>query len=140
MMEEEQLREFNKSIIDEFRSNDGVLGGMFAGATVLLLTTTGAKSGKNRVNPVMYMPDGDRYIIFASYEGQPVNPPWYFNLKANPEVGVEVGTEQFKATASILDEPERTEYYSKMKAVAPMFAEYESKTTRTIPVIALTRI
>ena len=131
------MREFNKSIIDEFRANDGVVGGQFAGASLLLLSTTGAKSGVTRLNPLAYLAEGDRYIIIASFAGAPTNPPWYHNLLANPAVGVEVGSDRFDATAEVLAEPERTQLYAKMAEMMPAFAEYQSKTTRTIPVIAL---
>lgn len=131
---------FNKTIIDEFRANKGVVGGQFAGAPLLLLSTTGAKSGLARVNPLVYLVDGDRQIIIASFAGAPTSPPWYHNLLANPEVGVEMGSENFKASAGVLDEPERTELYAKMVEIMPVFSEYQSKTTRVIPVIALTRL
>lgn len=133
------MQEFNKSIIDEFRANDGVVGGQFAGASLLLLSTTGAKSGVTRLNPLAYLAEGDRYIIIASFAGAPTNPPWYYNLLANPAVGVEVGSDRFDATAEVLAEPERTQLYAKMAEMMPAFAEYQSKTTRTIPVIALSR-
>lgn len=133
------MQAFNKAIIDEFRANKGVVGGQFAGASLLLLSTTGAKSGLPRVNPLAYLVDDDRHIIVASFAGAPTSPPWYHNLLANPEVGVEVGSEQFTAQAGVLDEPERTELYAKMVEIMPVFSEYQSKTTRVIPVIALTR-
>ena len=131
---------FNKTIIDEFRANKGVVGGQFASAPLLLLSTTGAKSGLARVNPLVYLVDGDRQIIIASFAGAPTSPPWYHNLLANPEVGVEMGSENFKASAGVLDEPERTELYAKMVETMPVFSEYQSKTTRVIPVVALTRL
>ena len=134
------MQEFNKSIIDEFRKNDGVVGGQFAGARLLLLSTTGAKTGLARVNPLAYIADGDRHVIIASYAGGPNNPPWYYNLLANPEVSVEVGSERFTARADVLDEPERTELFSRMVEMMPVFSEYQSKTARVIPVVALTRL
>ncbi len=134
------MQEFNKSIIDEFRKNDGVVGGQFAGARLLLLSTTGAKTGLARVNPLAYLADGDRHVIIASYAGAPNNPPWYYNLLANPEVSVEVGSERFTARADVLDEPERTELFSRMVEMMPVFSEYQSKTARVIPVVALTRL
>ena len=133
------MQEFNKSIIDEFRTNDGVVGGQFAGAPLLLLSTTGAKTGLPRVNPLAYLADGDRHIIIASYAGGPNNPPWYYNLLANPEVSVEVGSERFTARTEVLNEPERTELFARMVEKMPVFSEYQSKTTRVIPVVALTR-
>ncbi len=133
------IQEFNRNLIEEFRANDGKVTGQFAGAALLLLTTTGAKSGLTRTNPLAYTMDGDLYVIIASYAGAPTNPPWYYNLVANPDVGVEIGSEQFKARAEVMDEPRRTELFDKMVASMPQFGEYRSKTTRTIPVIALTR-
>ena len=130
----------NKLIIDEFRANAGKVGGPFAGRTLLLLHTIGAKSGQHRVNPVAYVPDGDRLVIIASKGGAPTNPDWYYNLVANPLVTVEVGTEQFQVRAKIAVEPERTRLYNQMVAVMPGFAEYQLKTTRTIPVFILTRV
>ena len=133
------MQEFNKSIIDEFRKNDGIVGGQFAGARLLLLSTTGAKTGLARVNPLAYIADGDRHVIIASYAGAPNNPPWYYNLLANPEVSVEVGSERFTARTEVLNEPERTELFARMVEMMPVFSEYQSKTTRVIPVVALTR-
>ena len=133
------MKEFNKTTIDEFRANGGVVGGQFAGIPLLLLTTTGAKTGHTRVNPLAYMNHGDCHIIIASYAGAPTNPPWYYNLLSNPEVSVEMGSERFTARADVLDEPERTELYAKMVEIIPVFSEYQSKTTRVIPVVALTR-
>jgi deazaflavin-dependent oxidoreductase (nitroreductase family) len=129
----------NQAIIDEFRANDGKVGGPFAGRTLLLLHTVGAKSGQPRVNPVAYIRDGDRLVIIASKGGAPTNPAWYYNLVAHPLVTVEVGTEQFQVRATIAAEPERTRLYGAMVAVMPGFAEYQRKTARAIPVIVLTR-
>jgi deazaflavin-dependent oxidoreductase (nitroreductase family) len=133
------MSDWNKAIIDEFRANAGKVGGQFAGRTLLLLHTTGAKSGETRVNPLVYIPDGERYVIVASKGGAPTNPDWYYNLSANPEVTVEVGSEKFQAVAQVTAEPERTRLYEKMESVNPGFTEYKSKTTRSIPVITLTR-
>ena len=127
-------------MIEDFRANGGKVEGQFAGAPLLLLNTTGAKSGLPRTNPLAYMADGDQLAVVASYAGGPNNPPWFYNLVANPEVEVEVGHERFRATARIADEPERTELYGKMAAAMPVFSEYQSKTQRVIPVIVLTRI
>jgi deazaflavin-dependent oxidoreductase (nitroreductase family) len=133
------IREINRSVIEEFRANGGKVGGAMAGAPLLLLTTKGAKTGKSRVNPLAYLTDKDRYVIIASYAGSPTNPPWYHNLIANPKVTVEVGKERFEADAEAIGEPERTRLYRKMAAMLPTFDEYERKTTRKIPVIALRR-
>jgi deazaflavin-dependent oxidoreductase (nitroreductase family) len=134
------IRKLNESVIDEFRANRGKVGGAMAGVPLLLLTTVGAKSGKRRVNPLAYLTDGDRYVIIASFAGSPTNPPWYHNLLANPTVTVEVGAERFDAKARVLDEPDRTRLYREMAARLPTFDEYERKTTRRIPVIALQRL
>ena len=127
----------NMTIIQEFRANAGKVGGPFAGRTLLILHTIGAKSGQERLNPVAYIPDADRLVIIASKGGAPTNPDWYYNIVANPQVTVEVGTEQFTARASISMEPERTRLYDKMVEMMPGFAEYQKNTTRIIPVIIL---
>ena len=134
------MREFNKKIIEEFRANGGVVGAPFENAPLLLLGTIGAKSREPRTNPLAFLDEGERLIIIASFAGSPTNPPWYYNLQANPQVTVEVGTDKYQALASAVEEPERSELYAKMAAAMPAFAEYEQKTTRIIPVIALTRI
>jgi deazaflavin-dependent oxidoreductase (nitroreductase family) len=131
---------WNEAIIDEFRANSGKVGGPFAGKTLLLLHTVGAKSGQERINPVAYVTDGDRFVIIASKGGAPTNPDWHYNILAHPLVTVEVGTEQFQARAEIASEPERTRLYNKMVAMMPGFAEYPRKTTRVIPVVTLTRV
>jgi deazaflavin-dependent oxidoreductase (nitroreductase family) len=138
----DNLQAFNQTIIEEFRSNAGKVGkvgGPVEGAPLLLLTTTGAKSGVTRINPVAYFTDADRYIIVASYEGAPTNPPWYYNLLANPDVGVEVGSERFDATAQVVPEPERTKLFQRMTEVMAVFTEYQQRTSRVIPVVALSR-
>ena len=133
-------KDWNKAIIEEFRANDGKVGGMFAGRTLLLLHTIGTKSQQPRINPVAYTTDGDRLVIIASKGGAPTNPDWYYNLVAHPDVTVEVGTEQLQVHATVAAEPERTRLYQQMVAMMPGFAEYEQKTTRKIPVIILTRV
>jgi deazaflavin-dependent oxidoreductase (nitroreductase family) len=130
---------FNERIIEEFRANKGVVGGPFAGAPMLLLATTGAKSGAQRTNPLVYLPDGDRFIIFASKGGAPNNPGWYHNLVAHPETTIEVGTETIPVTAVVITGEERDRLYATQAALRPAFADYEAKTTRRIPVIALSR-
>jgi len=132
--------DFNQTVIEEFRANEGKVGGQFATVPMLLLHTRGAKSGQPRVNPLAYIDDGEQLVIVASFAGAPNDPPWYYNLVANPEVGVEVGSEEFRATATIVEEPERSGLYEKIAAALPAFTEYQNKTTRTIPVIALTRL
>ena len=134
------MSDMNKEIIEEFRANDGKVGGYFESMSLLLLHTTGAKSGQPRLNPVAYTNDGDKLVIIASKSGAPTNPDWYYNVVANPEVGVEVGTEQFQARAAVMPEPERTELFGMMASKYPGFADYEKNTTRVIPVITLTRL
>jgi deazaflavin-dependent oxidoreductase (nitroreductase family) len=129
----------NKAIIDEFRANAGKVGGPFAGKSLLLLHTIGAKSGLERINPVACISDGDRLVIIASKGGAPTNPDWYYNLIANPLATVEVGNEKFQVRATVSTEPERTRLYNKMVEMMPGFAEYQLKTKRAIPVIKLTR-
>ena len=131
--------EYNEKVIEEFRANDGIVGGALAGMPLLILTNTGAKTGQTRENPVAYTTAGDRYIIIASFAGGPHHPPWYHNLVSTPQVGVEVGREKFAATAEVLKEPERSELFAAMVEKMPVFAEYQEKTTRIIPVIALSR-
>jgi deazaflavin-dependent oxidoreductase (nitroreductase family) len=131
---------WNQAIIEEFRANSGKVGGVFAGKTLLLLHTVGAKSGQERINPVAYIPDGERLVIIASKGGAPTHPDWYYNILAHPLVTVEVGTEQFQAQATITSEPERTRYYNRMVEMMPGFADYQRKTKRVIPVIKLMRV
>jgi deazaflavin-dependent oxidoreductase (nitroreductase family) len=135
---------WNAKIIEEFRANGGKVGGQFEGAPLLLLHTVGAKSGEARVNPMMYLPDGERYVVFASYAGNPKNPAWYLNLKANPDVSVEVpgadgGVETFAAAAVDTEGAERDALYARQAELYPGFAEYQEKTDRVIPVVALVR-
>jgi deazaflavin-dependent oxidoreductase (nitroreductase family) len=130
--------DWNKTIIEEFRANAGKVGGRFAGKNLLLLHSTGAKSGRERVNPVAYVKDGDRYVIIASKGGAPTNPAWYHNLRTHPLVTVEVGTETIQVRAQVAPEPERSRLYAKMVEMLPGFADYEQKTSRKIPVFLLT--
>ncbi len=134
-----ETNNWNTRIINEFHTNKGKVGGMFEGKSLLLLTTTGAKSGQRRVNPLAYLPDGERLVVFATKGGSPSNPDWYYNLIAHPDVTVEVGTETFEATASVVQGSERDQLYARQVAVTPAFGEYEQKTARQIPVIALKR-
>ena len=131
--------DWNTAIIREFRDNAGKVGGPFAGKTLLILHTIGAKSGKKHINPVACITDGNRFVIIASKGGAPTNPDWSFNIVANPQVEVEVDTEKFAARASAAAEPERTRLFGKMVEMMPAFAEYQKKTTRIFPVIFLKR-
>src|SRR5260221_6538769 len=134
------LNDRNKQIIDEFRTNSGKVGGRFEGRTLLLLHTKGAKSGQERINPVAYVKDGDRFVVIASKGGADTHPDWYYNVITDPLVTVEAGTETFQAKATVAEEPERTRLYDKMVEVAPGFDDYRRKTTRVIPVIVLTPV
>lgn len=139
----ETVNAFNKSIIDEFRANGGKVGGQFANADLLLLTTTGAKSGQARVNPLAYFRIDDRLLIIGSFAGAPVSPAWVHNLRANPAAHVEIGTpsgvQGFDVTAHELPSDERDALFDKITAAAPGFAEYQSKTSRVIPLFELHR-
>ncbi len=131
------MSDWNKAIIDEFHANKGKVGGPFEGFNLLLLHTIGAKSGLERINPVMYFMDGDRYVIIASKGGADTNPDWYYNLLANPEISIEVDTKQFPVVATVTSEPERTKLYEKMESISHGFTEYKHKTSRIIPVLTL---
>ena len=131
--------DFNTQIIEEFHSNEGRVGGMFEGMPLLLLHHTGAKSGKSRINPLAYQGDDGRYVIFASKAGAPTNPDWYYNLKAQPNVKVEVGTDTIDVLASEATGEERERLYRTQVGRVPQFAEYEKTAgERVIPVIVLT--
>jgi len=141
------VSDWNVKIIEEFRANAGAVGGQFAGAPLLLLTTTGAKSGEPRVSPMMYLDAADageegasdRVFVFASKAGMPTNPAWYHNLKANPKVTVERGADTYEATATEVTGADRDRVYAEQARRYPGFAEYQEKTDRVIPVIALDR-
>lgn len=130
----------NRRIIAEFRANNGKVGGRFEGRPLLLLHTRGAKSQQERINPVAYTRDDGRLVVIASKGGAPTNPDWYYNVVANPQVKVEVGTEQFQAHGEVAEEPERTRLYDKMVEIMPGFDEYRRRTQRVIPVIVLTPV
>jgi deazaflavin-dependent oxidoreductase (nitroreductase family) len=132
------MNDFNTQIIEEFRANDGVVGGMFEGADMILITVTGARSGVRRTQPlVRFDVDGDRYIV-ASAAGAPKHPAWFHNLVAHPEVTVEVGTDTYEATAAPVEPAERDRLYALIAERMPNFAEYEAKTDRVIPIVKLT--
>ena len=134
------IDELNQSIIKEFRANQGKVGFPMEGMPVLLLTMTGAKTGRTLVRPLCYSRDGERLVIIASYGGAPRNPPWYHNLIANPLVTVEVGTEKFKARATQVYGAERERLFNETAKLMPLFADYQNKTKREIPLLILTRI
>ena len=135
-----EVNDYNQKIIEEFRANGGKLGGGFEGAPMLLLHHKGAKSGTERVNPVMYRPVGDSIAVFASKGGAPTNPDWYYNLRAHPETTVEVGTETIPVVARVPGDAERATIWEAHKRDNPAFADYERKTTRQIPVVILERV
>ncbi|MDG6958685.1 MAG: nitroreductase family deazaflavin-dependent oxidoreductase [Nitrososphaerota archaeon] len=127
--------DWNAGVIAEFRKNHGKVGGNFEGAPILLIHHTGAKSGKQRVSPVMYLKDGSRYLVFASKGGADTNPDWYHNLMANPDTEIEVGDETISVSASEVTGKERDRLYAKQASLFPQFAEYARKTKRKIPVV-----
>lgn len=131
------VNDWNRKVIEEFRSNAGQVGGNFAGAPLLLLHTVGARSGQERVNPMMYQDLGGAVAVFASKAGAPTNPDWFHNLRANPKVTAEIGSEtrEFRARTAVGDERERI--WRKQKQDYPGFADYEAKTDRAIPVVIL---
>ncbi len=131
---------WNQNIIDEFRANAGQVGGHFKGRKLLILHSTGARTGQERVNPLAYTRDGERLVVIASKGGADTNPHWYHNLVAHPEVEVEVGTETIPARAAVAAEPDRTRLYDQMVSEFPAFDEYRHKTKRVIPVIVLTPV
>jgi deazaflavin-dependent oxidoreductase (nitroreductase family) len=134
-----ELEDWNAKIIAEFREHEGRVGGQFEGAPLLLLTTTGAKTGTPRVAPMMYLAEDERLFVFASKAGAPTNPDWFHNLVAHPEVRVELGTDTFAATAVIVEGEERERIYAEQARRFPGFAEYQAKTDRVIPVVELVR-
>jgi deazaflavin-dependent oxidoreductase (nitroreductase family) len=134
------LDELNQQVIQEFRANQGKVDGRYAKVPLLLLTTTGAKSGRALTRPLAYTRDGERLVVIASFGGGPKNPPWYYNLVAHPEATVEVGSERFRVRATVATGAERQRLYNRQAEQLPAFAEYEKKTKRQIPVIVLTRI
>lgn len=130
-------QDFNQQVIQEFRANGGRVGGMFEGASLLLLHHTGAKSGASRVSPLVYQAVGDGYAVFASNAGKDTHPAWYHNLIANPRTRVEVGPATIEVSARVADDAERAPVWARQKELAPGFAEYEAGTSRQIPVVIL---
>ena len=132
--------DWNKQVIEEFHANGGKVSGQFAGMSLVLLHTLGAKSNQPRINPLAYFKDGDHYIIVASKAGAPTNPDWYYNILAHPDVTLEVGTEQFKAHATVAEPQERDRIFTDIASKNPGFAKYQENTTRVIPIIILERV
>lgn len=133
------LGEFNRAIVEEFRANGGKVGGPFEGGTLLLLHTTGAKTGKTRLSPLAYLTIDDKMLIIGSYAGAPKDPAWVHNLRANRRAYIEVGTDAYDVDVRELLDDERDATYPKLTEVAPVFAEYQANTTRAIPLFELTR-
>lgn len=133
------LDDFNRSIVEEFRANGGKVGGPFEGGTLLLLHTTGAKSGKSRLSPLAYLMIDEKMIIVGSYAGAPKHPAWVHNLRAKPKAYIEIGTEAYDVDVRELPDDEREATYPKLTELAPVFAEYQAKTARPIPLFELTR-
>jgi deazaflavin-dependent oxidoreductase (nitroreductase family) len=138
-VDEMNLDEMNRKVIEEFRTTGGKGPAMFEGVPLVLVRHVGAKSGAERIAPLAYFGEGDRIFIYASKGGADENPAWYHNLVANPKTTMELGTETFAVVARVLSGAERDEYYAKQSAVQPQFADYQRKTTRIIPVIELVR-
>ena len=138
---EKAMQQFNQGLIKEFRENGGkAISGPFVNAPLLLLTTTGAKSGRPFTTPLVYTKDGDRIVIIASKGGFPTNPAWFHNLKAHPTTTIEIGKEKFQAKATITKNPERQRLFDAQAKVMPTFNEYQKNTPRQIPVIVLERM
>jgi deazaflavin-dependent oxidoreductase (nitroreductase family) len=134
------FKAFNNGIVEEFRANHGIVGGPFDGAPMILVTHKGAKSGVERTTPLVYTRDGDDVVIIASMGGAPSHPAWFHNIKANPQVIIEIGDDSYASHAEVLMEgPERQRLYDQQAALMPNFAEYQEKTDRVIPVVVLTR-
>jgi deazaflavin-dependent oxidoreductase (nitroreductase family) len=133
------MSDYNAKIIEEFRANEGHVGGSWEGRRLLLLTTRGRRSGREYTTPVAYTRDGERLLVYASQGGSPDHPDWYQNLVANPSVTVEVGSERYEAVATPLQGAERDREFAAQAERSPRFAQYQEKTDRVIPVVALTR-
>lgn len=139
-MDRVQLDAMNKRVIEEFRANAGKVGPPFEGAPVVLLHNKGAKSGIERVSPLVYTRDGDRYVIIASYAGAPKHPAWYHNLQAHPRTRIEVGTETIEVVASEVTGEERDRLFNAQAEMMPVFHDYQAKTDRKIPVVVLSPV
>ena len=133
------MNDYNAQIIEEFRANAGIVGGRWEGRDLLLLTTTGRKSGRSHTTPMVYTRDGDRLLVYASKAGAPTHPDWYLNLVADPNVVVEVGADRYESVATSLAGDERDRAFEQQAKLSPVFAEYQEKTDRVIPVVALAR-
>lgn len=139
-MDKDKLNSWNSNIIEEFRANDGQVGGDFLGKPVLLLHTIGAKSGQERINPLVYSVDDDRIVIIASFAGAPRHPDWFHNILSQQDVTLEVGTDTFRARATVTEGEERQRLFDQQAAEMPFFNDYQAKTDRVIPVVVLERL
>jgi deazaflavin-dependent oxidoreductase (nitroreductase family) len=135
----DELKNFNTNVIEEFRANGGKVGGPFQGADLLLLTTTGAKSGQQRVNPLAFHKIDGKLLIIGSFRGADIDPAWVHNLRANPDAHIEIGTDSYDVVTRELPRDERDDAWEKIVAAAPGFGEYQEKTSRVIPLFELTR-
>ncbi|KRD20276.1 deazaflavin-dependent nitroreductase [Mycobacterium sp. Root265] len=133
------LDDFNRGVVEEFRANAGKVGGPFEGGTLILLHTVGAKSGQPRLSPLAYLEIDGKVLIVGSYAGAPSNPAWVHNLRADPKAHIEIGTDAYDVTARELPDDERDATYPKIVEKAPVFAEYQAKTSRAIPLFELVR-
>ena len=133
------MSDYNRQIIEEFRANGGRVGGSWEGRDLLLLTTTGRKTGREHTTPIVFTRSGDRLLVYASKGGAPAHPDWYLNLRADPHVVVEVGSERYEAVATPLESEERDREFAAQVARNPVFGDYAQRTDRVIPVVALTR-
>jgi len=136
----EALKTFNDNVVEEFRANGGKVGGPMAAADIVLLTTTGAKSGQPRLSPLAYLTIDDRMLIVGSYGGAPMDPAWVHNLRANPKAHAEVGAESYDVVARELPRDERDALFDKIVELSPGFGEYQAKTSRVIPLFELQRV
>lgn len=134
------MTDFNSNVIEEFRANEGKIGGFFAGTDMLLLTTVDAKTGEPKLTPIIYVEDAGRIFIVGSKGGSPSHPDWYHNMIEQPDVTVEIGSERYQARARILAEPERAQRFAWLAERVPGYGEYQEKTTRVIPVVELVRV
>lgn len=135
-----ELNEYNKQVIAEFRANKGKVGGQMENMPVILLTMTGAKSGRTITKPLVYTTDGERIVVIASFAGAPHHPGWYHNLVAHPEVTLEIGAERFRARAEVTSGEERQRLFDAQAAQMPIFHDYQKKTSRQIPVVVFNRL
>lgn len=131
------MSDWNANVIEEFRGNEGAVGGVFEGRPMLILHTTGAKSGQERLAPLVYRSEGERVFVFASKGGADTHPDWYHNIKANPDVTVEIGSDTRPMTASVVEQDERDDIFARQAAEWRNFAEYQAGTDRIIPVVEL---